>query len=83
MFRAKGFSGWDVKWIADGPEQTIASMQLGHKKWNMHNFDAPHESYAFNNKVQYWQTIAPLQEQASPVRSAHLRAPQEFQTRFA
>ncbi|MFM9888750.1 MAG: molybdopterin cofactor-binding domain-containing protein [Burkholderiales bacterium] len=82
-FRAKGFSGWDVKWIADGPEQTIAGMQLGHKKWNMHNFDTPHESYQFNNKVQFWQTIAPLQEQASPLRSAHLRAPQEFQTRFA
>ncbi len=81
--RAKGFSGWDVKWIADGPEQTLAGMQLGHKKWNMHNFDTPHESYQFNNKVQFWQTIAPLQEQASPLRSAHLRAPQEFQTRFA
>lgn len=82
-FRAKGFSGWDVKWIADAPEQTLAGMQLGHKKWNMHNFDTPHESYQFPAKVDFWQTIAPLQEQASPLRAAHLRAPQEYQTRFA
>jgi len=81
--RAKGFSGWDVKWVADGPEQTLVGMQLGHKKWNMHNFDTAHESYQFPNKVDFWQTIAPLQEQASPLRAAHLRAPQEFQTRFA
>lgn len=83
LFRAKGFSGWDVKWIADAPEQTLAGMQLGHKKWNMHNFDTPHESYQFPAKVDYWQTIAPLQEQASPLRAAHLRAPQEYQSRFA
>jgi CO/xanthine dehydrogenase Mo-binding subunit len=82
-FRAKGFSGWDVKWIADGPEQTLAGQQLGHKKWNMHNFDVPTESYAFPNACSFWQTIMPLQEQVSPLRAAHLRAPQEFQTRFA
>lgn len=82
-FRAKGFSGWDVKWVADGPEQTLAGQQLGHKKWNMHNFDVPSESYAFPNACVFWQTIMPLQSEVSPLRAAHLRAPQEFQTRFA
>lgn len=82
-FRAKGFSGWDVKWFADAPEQTVVGMQLGHKKWNMHNFDVPTESYQFPNAVKFWQTVAPLQEQASPMRCAHTRAPQEVQTRFA
>ncbi len=82
-FRAKGFSGWDVKWVADAPEQTLAGMQLGHKKWNMHNFDVPTESYQFPNAAKFWQTVAPLQDQASPMRCAHTRAPQEVQTRFA
>lgn len=82
-FRAKGFSGWDVKWIADGPEQTLAGQQLGHKKWNMHNFDVPTESYAFPNACLFWQTVMPLQSEVSPLRAAHMRAPQEFQTRFA
>jgi CO/xanthine dehydrogenase Mo-binding subunit len=82
-FRAKGFSGWDVKFTADSPEQTLVGMQLGHAKWNMHNYDVPTESYQFPNTVRFWQTIAPLQVKASPMRTAHLRAPQEVQTRFA
>ena len=82
-FRAKGFSGWDVKWVADAPEQTLAGQQLGHKKWNMHNFDVPSESYAFPNACIFWQTVMPLQSEVSPLRAAHMRAPQEFQTRFA
>ncbi|MEO7241383.1 MAG: molybdopterin cofactor-binding domain-containing protein [Variovorax sp.] len=82
-FRAKGFSGWDVKWVADAPEQTLAGQQLGYKKWDMHNFDVPSESYQFPVSVGFWETVAPLQQQVSPLRAAHLRAPQEFQTRYA
>jgi nicotinate dehydrogenase subunit B len=82
-FRAKGFSGWDVKWFADTPEQTLAGQLLGHKKWNMHNFDTPIESYRFPAAVAFWQTVAPLQQEASPLRCGHTRAPQEPQTRFA
>ncbi len=81
--RSKGFSGWDVKFTADSPEQTLVGMQLGYKKWDMHNFDVPTETYQFANTVRFWQTVAPLQEKASPMRCAHLRAPQEVQTRFA
>jgi nicotinate dehydrogenase subunit B len=72
-----------VKWFADTPEQTLAGQLLGHKKWNMHNFDTPIESYQFPAAVAYWQTIAPLQQEASPLRCGHTRAPQEPQTRFA
>jgi hypothetical protein len=49
----------------------------------MHNFDTPIESYQFPAAVAYWQTIAPLQQEASPLRCGHTRAPQEPQTRFA
>src|SRR5690606_38394182 len=33
--------------------------------------------------VTFWETIAPLQERASPLRCAHMRAPQQPQLHFA
>jgi CO/xanthine dehydrogenase Mo-binding subunit len=82
LLKAKGFNGWDVKFNAESPEHTLVGMQTGHKKWNAHNFNVPEESYKFNNHVHWWETIPPYLEQASPMRTAHLRAPQEMQTRF-
>jgi CO/xanthine dehydrogenase Mo-binding subunit len=82
LFKAKGFNGWDVKFNAESPEHTLVGMQTGHKKWNAHNFNVPEESYKFNNHVHWWETIPPYLEQASPMRTAHMRAPQEMQTRF-
>lgn len=82
LFKAKGFNGWDVKFNAESPEHTLVGMQTGYKKWNAHNFNVPEESYKFNNHVHWWETIPPYLEQASPMRTAHMRAPQEMQTRF-
>ena len=82
LLKAKGFNGWDVKFNAESPEHTLVGMQTGHKKWNAHNFNVPEESYKFNNHVHWWETIPPYLEQASPMRTAHMRAPQEMQTRF-
>jgi len=82
LFKAKGFNGWDVKFNAESPEHTLVGMQTGHKKWNAHNFNVPEESYKFNQHVHWWETIPPYLEQASPMRTAHMRAPQEMQTRF-
>jgi CO/xanthine dehydrogenase Mo-binding subunit len=83
LFKAKGFNGWDVKFNAESPEHTLVGMQTGHKKWTAYNFNIPEESYKFPNHVHWWETVAPYVEQASPMRTAHLRAPQEMQTRFA
>jgi CO/xanthine dehydrogenase Mo-binding subunit len=82
-FKAKGFNGWDVKFNAESPEHTLVGMQTGHKKWKAFNFGIPEESYEFPNHVHFWETVAPYIEQASPLRTAHLRAPQEMQVRFA
>ncbi|MES3003888.1 MAG: molybdopterin cofactor-binding domain-containing protein [Pseudomonadota bacterium] len=82
-FRAKGFNGWDVKFYADGPEQTLVGMLTGHKKTTTFNFNTPEESYKFPNHVHWWETVPPYLENASPLRTAHMRAPQEMQTRFA
>src|SRR5262249_9534631 len=43
----------------------------------------PAESYEFANKRMGWETIAPLLERSSPLRSAHLRDPVGPQIHFA
>lgn len=82
-FRAKGFSGWDVMFNASEPRDTLVGQLLGWTKGDAHNFGVPGESYAFPNAVKFWETIPPLQERASPLRCAHMRAPQEPQLHFA
>jgi CO/xanthine dehydrogenase Mo-binding subunit len=81
-FKAKGFNGWDVKFNAESPEHTLVGMLTGHKKWTAYNFNVPEESYKFANHVHWWETVPPYMQEASPMRTAHLRAPQEMQTRF-
>jgi CO/xanthine dehydrogenase Mo-binding subunit len=43
----------------------------------------PTESYGFINKQLAWETIAPLLDRASPLRTAHLRDPVGPQIQFA
>jgi CO/xanthine dehydrogenase Mo-binding subunit len=82
LFKAKGFNGWDVRFTGESPEHVLVGMLTGHKKWNAYNFNVPEESYKFNHHVHWWETVPPYLQEASPMRTAHLRAPQEMQTRF-
>jgi len=82
MFKAKGFNGWDVRFTGESPEHTLVGMLTGHKKWNAYNFNTPDESYQFPKHVHWWETVPPYLQEASPMRTAHMRAPQEMQTRF-
>jgi CO/xanthine dehydrogenase Mo-binding subunit len=82
-FHAKGFSGWDVRFNASEPKDTLVGQLLGFAKGDDHNFGTPAESYEFPNVVKYWETIPPLLTRASPLRCAHMRAPQEPQLHFA
>jgi CO/xanthine dehydrogenase Mo-binding subunit len=82
-FHAKGFSGWDVMFNASEPKDTLVGQLTGFAKGDAHNFGAPGESYAFPNAVKFWETVPPLLERASPLRCAHMRAPQEPQVHFA
>jgi CO/xanthine dehydrogenase Mo-binding subunit len=81
-FKAKGFNGWDVRFTGESPEHTLVGMLTGHKKWNAFNFNTPEESYQFPKHVHWWETVPPYLQEASPMRTAHMRAPQEMQTRF-
>jgi CO/xanthine dehydrogenase Mo-binding subunit len=82
QFKAKGFNGWDVRFTGESPEHVLVGMQTGHKKWNAYNFNTPEESYQFPQHVHWWETVPPYLQEASPLRTAHMRAPQEMQTRF-
>ena len=82
LFHAKGFNGWDVKFNAESPEHTLVGMLTGHRKWQAFNFNVPEESYKFPKHVHWWETVPPYLEQASPLRTAHMRAPQEMQSHF-
>jgi nicotinate dehydrogenase subunit B len=77
-FRAKGFSGWDVRFNAADPKDTLVGQLTGFKKGDDHNFGTPAESYAFPNAVKYWETIPTLLDRASPLRCAHMRAHECF-----
>ena len=46
-------------------------------------FGVPAESYGFANRRTYWETIAPLLDRGSPLRSSHLRDPVGPQIHFA
>ena len=82
LFKAKGFNGWDVRFTGESPEHTLVGMLTGHKKWNAYNYNTPEESYQFPRHVHWWETVPPYLQEASPMRTAHMRAPQEMQTRF-
>ena len=58
-------------------------MLTGWPNASVHRLNNPGDRYEFPHKVRYWQTIAPLLEKASPLRTAHLRDPLGPQNHFA
>jgi CO/xanthine dehydrogenase Mo-binding subunit len=82
-FRARGFSGWDVNFNASDPKDTLVGQLTDWPKGDQHNFGVPGESYEFPNSVKFWETIPTFLNRASPLRTAHMRAPQELQLHFA
>ena len=82
-FKAKGFSAWDVRSNEADPSDTLAGLLTGWPKKTRHNYGTPSETYDFPNKLEFWQTIPPFLETASPLRTAHFRDPQGPQVHFA
>ena len=82
-FLSKGFSRIDVQTNGSHPKDTLAGHFRGVPLTVNDNFGVPAESYAFDSKRTSWETIAPLLERASPLRSAHLRDPVGPQIHFA
>ena len=82
-FNSKGFSRVDVNTNGGHPHDTLAGQTMGVALKSGDGFGVPAESYAFDNKKLSWETIAPLLDRSSPLRSAHLRDPVGPQIHFA
>ena len=82
-FLSKGFSRLDVVMNESKPADTLAGHVLGAKLTVNDGFGVPAEVYEFANKRVAWETIAPLLDRASPLRTAHLRDPVGPQIHFA
>ncbi len=82
-FLSKGFSRVDVNTNGSKPWDTLAGQALGIELKSGDGFGVPAESYAFPNKRTAWETIAPLLDRSSPLRSSHLRDPVGPQIHFA
>jgi nicotinate dehydrogenase subunit B len=82
-FTSKGFSRLDVNTNGGAPWDTLAGQVRDVALKSGDGFGVPAESYEFANKRLAWETIPPLLDRASPLRSAHLRDPVGPQIHFA
>jgi nicotinate dehydrogenase subunit B len=82
-FLSKGFSRWDVQTNESRPKDSLAGQLMGLPLQSDDAFGVPAESYEFDHKRLAWETIPPLLDRASPLRTAHLRDPVGPQIHFA
>ena len=82
-FSSKGFSRVDVNTNGGHPWDTLAGQTQGVALKSGDGFGVPAESYAFDNKKLSWETIPPLLDRSSPLRTSHLRDPVGPQIHFA
>ncbi len=82
-FTSKGFSRVDVNTSGNNPIDTLAGQTRGMELKSGDGFGVPAESYEFANKRTAWETIPPLLDRSSPLRSSHLRDPVGPQIHFA
>lgn len=82
-FMSKAFSRVDVSYDESRPRDTLAGHLIGVPLESADGFGVPEESYAFDSRYTYWETIAPLLDRGSPLRTSHLRDPVGPQIHFA
>jgi nicotinate dehydrogenase subunit B len=82
-FTSKGYSRLDVNTNGGTPWDVLAGQTQGVALHSGDGFGVPAESYEFANKRLAWETVPPLLDRASPLRSAHLRDPVGPQIHFA
>jgi nicotinate dehydrogenase subunit B len=82
-FLSRGFSRVDVDTNGSQPKDTLAGQMRGVELKSGDGFGLPGDSYGFANKRTAWETIAPLLDRASPLRTSHMRDPVGPQIHFA
>jgi CO/xanthine dehydrogenase Mo-binding subunit len=83
VFESKGFSRIEIDTNESDPAYSLAGQLTGLPLKSLQGFGVPAESYGFANKRLAWETVAPLLDRASPLRTAHLRDPVGPQIQFA
>lgn len=81
-FVSRGFSRADIDSNESDPRHSLAGMETGLPLNYEDNFGVPAESYGFSNKLLAWETVAPLLDRSSPLRTSHLRDPVGLQIQF-
>ncbi|MGB5081400.1 MAG: molybdopterin cofactor-binding domain-containing protein, partial [Burkholderiales bacterium] len=74
-FISKGFSRINIATNESDPSHSLVGMETGLPLKPSDGFNVPAESYAFDHKRMGWETIAPLLDACSPLRTSHLRDP--------
>jgi nicotinate dehydrogenase subunit B len=82
-FGSKAFPRVDVNSNESEPHDTLAGQLTGVALQSGDGFGVPEDSYGFANKRTYWETVAPLLDRGSPLRTSHLRDPIGPQLHFA
>jgi len=82
-FNSKGFSAGDIESNESNPSHSLVGMQTGLEINHTPRFLNPSDKYEFPNQVRYWETIQPIVDRASPLRTSHLRDPLGPQIHFA
>src|SRR5580704_7815978 len=82
VLASKGFSRIDIDTNESDPSDSLAGQLMGLPLKSLQGFGVPTESYGFANKQLAKETIAPLLDRASPLRTAHLRDPVGPQIQF-
>jgi CO/xanthine dehydrogenase Mo-binding subunit len=82
-FTSKAFPRVDVNSNESKPHDTLAGQLTGVALHSGDGFGVPEDSYGFANKRTSWETIAPLLDRGSPLRTSHMRDPVGPQIHFA
>jgi nicotinate dehydrogenase subunit B len=82
-FFAKGFTRQDVATNESDPKDCLAGQFTSFAPKSTLIFQIPAEAYTFENKRCGWETIPPMLERGSPLRTGHLRDPLGPETHFA
>jgi nicotinate dehydrogenase subunit B len=82
-FESKGFSRIDIDTNESNPAYSLSGQLMDVPLKSLQGFGVPAEAYGFANKRLAWETILPLLDRASPLRTAHLRDPVGPQIHFA
>jgi len=82
-FLSRGISRVNITPNESDPRDTLTGQLLGRGQNANEAFGAPAEAYTFDHQHRRWETVAPLVQNASPLRTSHLRDPVGPQINFA